>query len=246
MVFVPYITGISLVSRVHPPGIPDALLGATWLLGYFAFNAASLVLKSRPERRRKHFPALATYCALTATAGLGTLIGTGPGLLWWVPIYAVLLPAALWLVAHKRERSALSGTLTVLASCMLMVILRFGTPASLVRDASSATYDLWVILAVTGYFIGTIWHVKALIRDRRKPMALWRSVAYHLLLAVALIVLAPAGQLTWPWVIFAVVLPLRAALIPAIAAGRQLRPSQIGIIEITLSVALTLLVICSG
>ena len=126
MIVVPYLVGLAMTARVRPLGPGDALLGVTWLVGYFAFNSLVHVLKVPAKRRPAHYPPLTVYGAVAGLAGIGTLLLTGWSLLYWVPAYAVLLGTSLYLASTKRERALLSGVLTVIASCGLMAVLRIG------------------------------------------------------------------------------------------------------------------------
>ncbi|QXT63181.1 YwiC-like family protein [Tessaracoccus palaemonis] len=234
MLLVPSIVGVALASRVRPLGWADLTLCLTWLVGYFAFSAAVLVLKSTPKRRGRHYSALATYGVAAAALGVATLILRGPTLLWWVPVYALLLGPALWWAATRRERSLASGVTTVLASCGLMAVLR------LVPGAPQPTASEWALMAiVTLYFVGTVLHVKALIRERNDPTSARRSVAYHATVAALIVAAIAVGWLGWPWILFAVALPARAWWMPR--APR--RPMQIGLLEVALSVALLALAV---
>lgn len=236
MLVVPYAVGLLLTARIRPLTSVDWLLGCTWLVGYFAFSALSLALKSAPARRRACYPALATYTTAATVLGALTLVASGTHLLWWTPLYAVLVSWALWLVAHRRERSLTSGVLTILASCGLMPILRFGTPQALVDAPSPQTLaDLAVMVAVTGYFIGTVWHVKALIRERNDPASATRSAAYHLGFAAVVCGAVVAGWLHWGWAVWAIALLARSIIVAQYAAKRTIRPMQVGLIEIVFS-----------
>lgn len=229
MIVVPYLAGLAMAYRVRPLDLGDLFLGLTWLVGYFAFNAATLTLKSPAKRRSRYYPPLAVYAACAGAFGIATLVVKGWPLLWWVPPYAVVLGTSLWLAASKRERSLASGVLTVVASCGLMGVLRLwpGAPALTATEAS-------VMVAVTLYFVGTVLHVKALIRERNDPSSATRSVIYHAVLAAAVIVAVVLGWLAWPWIVWALALVARAWWMPR--AKRT--PAQIGVLEIIMSVAL--------
>lgn len=234
MVAVPAVVGVALASRVRPLTWADLTLCLTWLVGYFAFSAAVLVLKSSAKRRARHYPALATYGLVAAALGLATLLLSGQSLLLWAPVYAVLLGLALWWANTRRERSVASGVVTMLASCGLMAVLRLSS------DTPVPAPGEWAAMgAVTAYFVGTVLHVKALIRERNDPASARRSVIYHAALAALLLAVVTAGWLPWPWVAFGVALVARARWMPR--APR--RPMQIGLLEVALSVALLALVL---
>lgn len=236
MIIVPFITGLVLASRLRPLDWGDATLGITWLVGYFAFNAATLWVKVPARRRATYQPALLTYVGVAAVFGLATLALKGWSILAWVPAYAVVLSVSLWLAASKRERSILSGVLTVVASCGLMAVLRPWPP-----DDPLRLPHLAVIVAITVYFVGTVLHVKALIRERNDPAAARRSEIYHVAMLAAVIVAVLLGWLGWPWAVWAAAVAARSFLMPR--APRT--PLQIGIVEIVASVLALVLVLTS-
>lgn len=243
MLIVPYVVGLELASQVRALTWADATLGVTWLVGYLAFNALTLSLKAAPKRRAGYRPALWTYSIISGAFGLGTLALMGLGLLWWTPLYAVLLGGAIFLAYRRKDRSMASGVLTVLAACGLTLVLRFGTPTAIWADFDASTiHAIAVTTATTGYFIGTIYHVKSLIRERNDPGSARRSAAYHLCLAIFVTGASVAGWLSWGWGLWSVALLVRAGIIPQAEATRSLRPMQIGLIEVFFSAMVLVLV----
>ncbi|MHA6510586.1 YwiC-like family protein [Tessaracoccus sp. Y1736] len=235
MLVVPYLAGLVMARDARPLDAGDAMLGLTWLVAYFAYNAATLLLRSPAKRRGRYLPALALYSTATAVLGLTTLALKGWGLLLWAPVYAVLVGAGLWLAWKRRDRSLASGVLMVIASCGLMAVLqRWGA------DDPTRWRDVIIMLLITAYFVGTVLHVKALIRERNEPSAAQRSQAYHAAAALVAVAAWGAGWLGWWWLPWAVALVARSFWMPR--APR--RPAQIGVLEILLSawaLALTLL-----
>lgn len=234
MIIVPFLVGVLLVLPYRPPDWGDLALFATWLVGYFAFDALVHVLKSPARRRSQYYLPLGLYGAVAVVAGLATLWFRGWEILWWTPIYAVLLGTALYLAGTKRERSVLSGVLTILASCGLMPVLRSTADVGFVRADEVA-----VMVVITAYFIGTIFHVKALIRERNNPKSTPRSLAYHAVLGVGVAVAILLGWLGWGWAAWAAALIVRAWWLPR----ERRRPMQIGLVEIAMSLWAFLLVL---
>lgn len=234
MIVVPFLVGLLLVVPYRSLDLGDLTLGVTWLVGYFAFDALVGILKSPAKRRSAYYRAFGTYAVVAGVAGVLTLYVRGTSILWWVPVYAVLLGTALYLAATKRERSVLSGVLTIVASCGLMGVLRGSAGVDFLRADEAA-----VMVAVTAYFIGTVFHVKALIRERNNPRSTPRSLIYHGLLAAAVAAATVVGWLTWGWVLWAGVLVLRAWWLPR----KRRKPMQIGLVEIAMSTWVVLLVL---
>ncbi|HSE55094.1 MAG TPA: YwiC-like family protein [Nocardioidaceae bacterium] len=214
MLASPFLVGVVAASPrwVH---LPLLLL---WFVGYFAFFAAGLWLKS--GRRARYLPPVRAYGLATIPLAVVVLL-LRPDLVVWAPLFAPLLLAGLWFAAHRQDRSLPSGLATILAAC-LMTMVAF--------DAGDGTdwARAWTLTAVlAGYFVGTLFYVKTMIRERDSRPHYWLSVGYHAALTVA------AAWLSW-WLagLFAL-LALRAAVLP----GRGLSPKQVGIGEIVANIA---------
>ena len=214
MLASPFLVGVVAASPrwVH---LPLLLL---WFVGYFAFFAAGLWLKS--GRRARYLPPVRAYGLATVPLAIGVLL-LRPDLVVWAPLFAPLLLAGLWFAAHRQDRSLPSGLATILAAC-LMTMVAF--------DAGDGTdwARAWTLTAVlAGYFVGTLFYVKTMIRERDSQPHYWWSVGYHAALTVAV------AWLSW-WLagLFAL-LALRAAVLP----GRGLSPKQVGIGEIVANIA---------
>lgn len=72
------------------------------------------------------------------------------------------------------------------------------------------------------YFLGTVFYVKTMIRERGNPAYRRWSAGYHVLAFAAVAWLGP-----WPAALFAWLL-VRAVLLP----GRALTPKRVGLIEL--------------
>lgn len=192
------------------------LLGA-WLAGYLlSYYAMQAIKTRRPDRFREQ---LLIYGAVTVPLA-GVVVAARPEVLWFAPAYAGLLAVNLWYAWRRRER-ALGNDLALVAQSCLMVFVA----AAVAGVAPAAVVD--VFMAVLAYLTGTVLYVKTMIRERGSVAYRRASVAFHLVaLVVAAWVSLPLGA------VFAVLL-LRAWLLP----GRGLRPKQVGVGEIVLSVA---------
>lgn len=217
MLITPLVVGIlaSGPAWVHLP------LAAFWFLGYFAFFATGLWLKSR--RRARYRPPVIAYGIAAAMAGLVVLV-LDPGLLLWAPLFVIPLGVGLVASAIRDERSLWSGVATTVGSTLMTVVAydAGGGP-----DYGRA----WLLAGIlAAYFVGTVLYVKTIIRERDSEPHYWLSVGFHALATLVLIRVAPA--LT---VVFAV-LTCRAAVVPAF----RVTPKQAGIGEIVLTVAVAL------
>lgn len=227
MLIVPYLLGVVMAVRAGVAGPWLLPLFAFWMLGYFAFNAASLWLKSAARRRPAVVPALGTYAAASALMGVATLALGGWGMTWWVLAYLPLVLPALWLAAQRNERATLGGALTVAAASLMALVARFPDPRSLLDAGAAATAPVLVAVLVFAYFFGTVLYVKTNIRERNNPAYLRVSIAWHAAWTLIAAALAAAGHLAWWWTLFFAATTARAWLVP----GRGWTAKRIGIIE---------------
>lgn len=239
MLAVPLISGG--VLRTPPDAARSLLLGGCFVLGYFGFYAASQWLKSPARRRGRYRPAVLTYGTLSAILGLAGLLITGPALLGWVPVVAVLLAPALWLASRRRERALLGGGLTTAAACLMLLVLTHDSPAAVFTEWPDARPATLVSLGLFGYFFGTVLHVKSLIRERGNSRVELASLGWHLAWTGLSVLLWG-----WPdaslWVVLFVLATVRTIVLPRLARRRPLRPAAIGVLEIALS---TLALVCA-
>ena len=237
MLVVPFTAGAVLAWQDDRLPAHVAAMFATWMLGYFAFHAASGALKAPASRRQRWLPALAVYGLAALGAGLLTLLETGPAALWWLAFFAVPLGVALWLASRRNERALAGGLLTVALAAAMVLVVRFPDPLAMTGDPGLVPTAI-VAAAMFGYFGGTVFHVKAMIR-RRGDLA-WRnlSIGWHAVWTLAAAGAAIAGHLSRWWAVFFLATTVRSWLLPVIAEHRRVRPGVLGAIEITLSVAL--------
>lgn len=192
-------------------------LSVFWFLGYFAFFATSVWLKSR--RRARHLPPVKVYAVAAAVSGAVTA-ALDPSLLIWMPAFVVPLGVGLWAAAARHERDLLTGLTTVVGSG-LMTLVAYDAGAG---GAGQRAWQLALVQLL--YFAGTVFYVKSAIRERDNRRFLLLSVGFHLLAALACALLA------WQLGVLFAVLAVRAALVPP----RQLSPKTLGIGEIVATV----------
>lgn len=234
MLVVPFAAGTILSWRAGQLAIHLGPMFATWMLGYFAFHAASGWLKSPPARRQRWLPALALYGLATLLAGLATVWLAGPGVLWWLAIFAGPLGVALWLASRRNERHLAGGLLTTLVASAMVLVVRFPDPLAMPSDPVFVPTAL-VAAIMFGYFGGTVFHVKAMIRERGRLA--WRnaSIGWHAICTIATAALVVTDHLNRAWPVFFLVTVTRAWILSGIAERRVVRPRVVGVIEILLS-----------
>ncbi len=234
MVSLPFAIGAIEAARAGVAGPWTATLFGFWLLGYFAFNAASVWLKAPPRRRPPFAKPLAIYTLASGAAGVLTLMLGGGAMAWWVVVYLPLLLPALWLASRRRERATLGGALTIAAASTMLLVVRFPDPFALLEAGPDAARPLLLAGAMFAYFFGTVLYVKTNIRERGSRPFLIASIGWHAAASVATAAVARAGLLPWWWVGLFVLTTLRAAYVPS----RGWTPRRIGLIEAGLCVAI--------
>jgi hypothetical protein len=236
------------------------LLAVTWVVGYLAFHAAGVLLKARG--RPRHRPPVLWYGGATVVLG-ATLLLVRPSLLWWAPVYAVLLTVSLVTSWRRTDRSLLNDGVTIAAACLLAAVAH--TPAAVAGAARAAgsgptaltlgltggSIAAWQLVALLGlYFFGTALYVKTMIRERGNPTMLAASMTWHVL-AVAGVALVLAADGTErlstlaaaPLGLFFALLTVRAGLVPR--RWPAATPRTIGLGEVAASVALTVLLLAA-
>ncbi|WP_024286049.1 YwiC-like family protein [Cellulomonas sp. KRMCY2] len=213
------------------------LLLVTWLVAYLAFYATGLWLKA--HRKARYRPPVLAYGAATTALGVATLAAQ-PSLLRWAVVYAPLLAVSLWFSWRRDERSLANGLVTVAAACLMAVVAHApAAPGSTAFPGwlpGGGAEQVWVVAGVLfGYFAGTVFYVKTMIRERGNRGMYVTSVAYH---GVTTIVVALAS----PWLggLFAL-LAARAAVVPR--TWPTATPRTIGYGEIVASVVLAVMLV---
>jgi hypothetical protein len=224
MLVLPYLAGVA-VAGFRWPDIP--LLGA-WVAGYLlSYYALQAVKTRRPARFRDQ---LLLYGAITVPLATVVVLAR-PEVLWYAPGYALLLAVNVWYAWRRDERALLNDIASVAQSCLIVFVT--ATVA-----AVPAGEVLVAFLAVFGYFTGTVFYVKTMIRERESVTYRRVSVAYHAV-AFGVVTWAAAsgwsGVTAWGGALLVAVfgwLLVRAWALP----GRGLSPKRVGVIEIVNSV----------
>ncbi len=238
MLVVPFAVG--LILRGREGGLPPFVwpLFACWMLGYFAFNAASLYIKAPPAWRPALARPLLAYAMVSGLFGLLTLYLAGFGLLGWVPVFAALLTPALVLTARGRERSTLSGGLTTAAASLLVLVIAHPDPTGLLAAGPASRAPVAAAL-VFAYFFGTVLYVKSNIRERGNRAYQAGSVGWHALVTLAAVGLALGGVASWALAVLFGLGTVRAWVVPRLR--RPLIPLRIGLLEIVFSAGVLLI-----
>ena len=236
MLLVPFLAGAirSNGAWIHLPML------AFWIVGYFAFNAAALWVKSGFKARYR--PPVLTYGAVATVIGVG-LAAWRPDLLWWAPVFGVCLAVSLLFSWRRRERALTNDVVTIFAACVFgLVTYQAGyEPGGTILAGWRAMVTITVVLFA--YFVGTALYVKTMIRERGRAGWKAASVVYHGAVTAALIALVtvpstlPPGMHHRPLAALAAIFALLTAR-AWVLAGRSIRPLYVGLGEIVVCAAL--------
>lgn len=219
MLITPVLVG-AMVGSVRPLQL---VLLVAWLAAYCTNFFLSLALKTRRwARYRRQLLAYGT----TAAACALPLLADEPRLLWLaIPSLAVFL-INIYFVRERNERSWIND----IAGIVLAAAVGFG--AFLVgyddRDPDQLMRAGRAIAVVSLYFVGTVFYVKTMIRERGVTLWMRLSVGFHTCLAVSL-----ALMRWWPVTAIAVAALVRSIMVPKL----RWTPKQIGVFEIAFTVA---------
>ncbi len=234
MIVAPWLVGASLRAQAGQPAWAAEIgLLAFWVAAFLLFQAASMWLKASPSRRSLYGAPVLTYAAIAASLGVPTLWLLGIPALGWGIGFAPLLAVALWLAWRRDERSMIGGVVTIAAASLLGMVARYPVPQVPDAIATAALGSVFL------YFVGTVFYVKTMIRERHKLAWRWASAFFHLLTMAACWAWWARGgpaSLSWLALVFAL-LTVRAIAVPLIARRRAVTPKAIGIGEIVATVA---------
>ncbi|RJF73486.1 hypothetical protein D3875_19985 [Deinococcus cavernae] len=233
MLFLPFIVGVVLRAQEGHFNVFALPLLLLWLVGYFAFYDLSMWLKARNKTR--YVRPLQVYGGLSAVLA-AVVLWLEPTLIQWGIVYAPLLGAGLWQAWKKDETALLGRVTTVIAACLICAVtfsdglFQFvqGLPTDpAFQRAASATALL------TLYFIGTIFYVKTMIRERGEKGFLAYSIGYHAAITLLSVWAALTQGLSWLVPAFLFCTTLRACALPMIGPMRKktITPKQVGITE---------------
>lgn len=221
MLIIPFLFGM-FAAEVR---LMHALLFAVWLLIYlFSYPFLQWI---RTNNRKRFIRPLLLYGSLLVVFG-GILLLLEPRLLLIGSLYLPFFLVNIYFARQNNERSFTNDLVAVLQfSSMVYVAYWLGGGS----DWIIAT-KLFIISMV--YFIGTVFYVKTMIREKNNAFFYKLSVLYH---SVSIAIFAVVFH--WSLLIPAVLLLVRAVVFPK----RKLKIMQIGISEILFSVTIGLFVL---
>lgn len=221
MLLLPYLIGV-LIAGFRWPHLP--LLGA-WLAGYlFSYYALQAIKSRRPGRFRQQ---LLLYLPSVALLG-GIVVLVRPTVLAYAPVYALLLALNGVYAWRRQERAVVNDLVSVVQSCLMVFVV--ATVAGVPVGRMAVPFAALLL-----YFVGTVWYVKTMIRERGSVSFYRASIGYHVAAVAA------AAALSLPLAVLFAAFAVRAVLLPR----RDLAPKQVGLIEIAACVLLAVGILAS-
>lgn len=219
MLVTPVAVG-ALFATVRPLHL---VLLLAWLSAYCANFYLSLAMKTK--RWTRYRQQLLVYSGVAASCGVPLLMAQ-PELL---RIGFVAVPTFLVNIYYVRERNERSWV-NDLAGIALAFAVGFGAfRLGYAADDHALIERAWRGIGIVSlYFVGTVFYVKTMIRERGVALWLRLSIGFH----VALVLLLAVMQ--W-WLLTGVAIAalVRAALVPR----RSWTPKQVGMFELLFTVA---------
>ena len=213
------------------------LFSLTWVasypLSYFGGRAflARVRRGSWTTRARSELRSIIPWALLTII-GAGTLIAMRP----WILLPGVLIMAlwsiSIYLTWLGRERGIINDLLLVVLASLAPILMY-----AVANDQQSLKLipsSIWIAgLVSLLFFMGSVLHVKALIREATNLKWHFVSISFHGAVVIAL------GLTTHSWWL---TIPFAFALVRTVVMKPGMRPGRIGAIE---SVVALLVVICT-
>jgi hypothetical protein len=240
MLSAPMLAGI-VIGGPQPVHLPLAITAAA---GYLAFQDLTGLLSAPVKRRQLYVAPLAVYGGTALVAG-GAVVWLTPLAITWFPLVAVLAAISVICVKARISRSLINDAATMAAACL-------ATPCASALAATPAAARDWAFAwnwlpaapgvawaagaALFGYFFGTAFYVKTMIRERGSVAWYAASVLYHLALATL-----GAWYTGFSGAAIGLLLATRAAVVPRV--WPQAAPKFIGMAEIAATCLVTMVVV---
>ncbi len=227
MLATPLLLGVA----ASQPAAPQAVVAVAAVSGYLVSSVAQAWFRSR--RSPIYRPRLALFGTLFGVSGLA-LVLAWPALL---ATLIVLVPATAVTLGGARPGTPrdLANSLALVAQAVVLVPV-----AAWVSGAWEAAAVTTMTIVAAAFLVGEVLVVRSVMRERGNTRFAVLSLGYHAILVVAAFLLLPPA-----YAALALILLLRAALLPALqgrwaTTSHPLRPVQVGMLELACSLALVL------
>jgi hypothetical protein len=204
-----------------------------WVSGYPVsyFLGRALITRIRKgawtNKARKDLAYLLPWLIVNAIASI-TLLIVRP----WIISYGILV-LVLWAISVffswvGRERG-ITNDLLLIALASMGPIFMYQAAVNHV-SLWGLPHPIWISALMSFlFFVGSVLHVKALIREAKNPKWHYRSIIFHVTVITFMLAFAR------PWIL---VIPFVFALLRTIAIKPGLRPGTLGVVELGVSISL--------
>ena len=213
------------------------LFSLTWIAAYplSYFGGRALLARIRrgswTTRARSELRSTIPWAALTLI-GTITLIALRPWIILHGSLIAVLWSISIYLTWLGRERGIANDLLLVVLASMAPILMY--VIANDQRSLNLVPHSIWIAALVSLlFFMGSVLHVKALIREATNRNWHFVSVGFHVAVVFSL------GLTTRSWWL---TIPFALALARTLVMKPGMRPGRIGAVE---SVVALLVIICT-
>lgn len=225
MLATPLLLGVA----ASQPAAWQAVVSVAAVSGYLVSSMAQAWLRAR--RSPTYHRRLALFGTIFGVSGLA-LVLAWPALL---ATLIVLLPATVVTLGGARPGTPrdLVNSLALVAQAVVLVPV-----TAWVSGAWGAAAVAAMTIVAAAFLVGEVLVVRSVLRERGNTRFAVLSLGYHaILVAAAFLALPPA------YAVLALILLLRAALLPALqrrwaTTSHPLRPVQVGMLELVASGAL--------
>lgn len=203
--------------------ISGLLLCISWLLAYCFNYYFTLIIKSNNLSKWK---SKTIVYGLLTTAFAFYPIYHSPRILILAPIMIFGFVASLFFVKAKKERSFFNDLIGIVLSGVIALTI------ANMQDGIEPQEQTGILLIST-YFVGTVFYVKTMIREKGRSNWLWFSYLWHGLFIVLSLLLSPIT------LIVSIIAFAKVLVVP----NYNFSPKMIGIAEFFLTMTLILLLI---
>ncbi len=221
MLIVPFVLGMWAAG----PELGHLFLFLAWL--FFYCGTYSLIQSYKRKRDRARWVRWGVAYGLIGLIFLVYPLIVEPKLWILAPMICGLFSINFWYVTKGDERAIMNDLVAIL------VFSLGGVAAYLLGTGEWSFLMFSIYLFSVVYFMGSVFFVKSVIRERKNPRWLTYAIIYHVFL-----LLIPVFWGT-PWLFLAFIASLIRLLI---WGGKEIKPVQAGIIEMVNSLQFVLIV----
>ncbi|OAB45306.1 YwiC-like family protein [Paenibacillus glacialis] len=222
MVIVPFTMGMMTGN----PQWMHLFLFLAWFFLYMSSYSFLQMMKKNANRHR--FMKWGSIYSSIAILSLIPPLVSYPPIFFFGPLLLVFVSVNIWHVKHKIERALINNL------CAIIIFSLGGAAAYLLGGGGWDRTMAMIVIYNVIYFMGTVFFVKSVFRERKNKRWIVYAQIYHVLSVLIPMVLGN------PWMMIGYVFPLVRSFA---LAGKQIKPTKVGIIEIVGAIQFLLLAV---